>query len=74
MNTRKCKNKACGERFEITAHKPFAIACCIKCEIILAALYIEKLVALRLVARKRAAAKDHKETKRNEKKIIYIPA
>lgn len=61
--TRKCKNKACGERFTPTERKPFAVACCTGCEIILAKLHIEKAQAARAAAMNRVAAADRKETK-----------
>lgn len=45
--TRKCRNKACCVRFPVTEQKPFAVACSIECEIVLAKQYFNKLQAAR---------------------------
>lgn len=61
--TRKCANKACGTRFAPTERHPFAIACCMGCEIILSARHIEKVNAARAKAAAKKNAVERKETK-----------
>jgi hypothetical protein len=59
---RTCKNRACRNKFTPTEKHPFAIACCIGCEIILSKRHIEKVQAAR-------AKKERKETAARKDKI-----
>ena len=60
---RTCKNRACRNKFTPTEKHPFAIACCIGCEIILSARHLEKVLAARIRAEAKRQAAERKETK-----------
>lgn len=68
-----CKNRACRSKFTPSEQKPFALACCTGCEIILAKQHIAKAQAARVKAKAKAARIDKAETKRKLDAMKSIP-